>query len=188
MRPDLSEELIKRVIEKWKKETNIVTDIPTSKIIEDILLRYLEGMEKIRDRKRDRLLRKFLKMKYAIKPGYQKSPIRIKNSKRGSIIINNKKYEKDLMISYKGLLQEMNLESNHLFSWGEMNILLVENPDVIVFGKGYNNCLKISPNVMKLAKLKDVEILDDTTPKAIENFKQLLEKNKKVVGFFHVTC
>jgi len=67
MRPDLSEELIKRVAEKWKRETGIVTDIPTSKIIEDVLLRYIQGMEKVRNRKRDMLLRKFLKMKDVIK-------------------------------------------------------------------------------------------------------------------------
>ena len=67
MRPDLSEDLIKRVVEKWNKETGVVTDIPISKIIEDILIRYLQGMEKVRNRKRDILLRRFLKMKDTIK-------------------------------------------------------------------------------------------------------------------------
>src|SRR5271157_260926 len=119
MRPDLSEELIRRVIDKWRSENKLAIEIPKSKIIEDVLLRYLEASMKIpnvRDRKRDKLVRRFLKMKRLVRPGYYKSTLNIRHAKNGALMINNKSYQSDTMISYKGLIQDLRLKTPHLFS------------------------------------------------------------------------
>ena len=93
MRPDISEELIRRVIDKWRRENKLAIEIPKSKIIEDVLIRYIEASMKIpdvRDRKRDKLVRRFLKMKHLVRPGYYKSPLNVRHSKTGSLMIKNK--------------------------------------------------------------------------------------------------
>jgi len=189
MRPDISEELIRRVIEKWRRENKLAIEIPKSKIIEDVLLRYLESSMKIpniRDRKRDKLVRRFLKMKHFVRPGYYKSPLYVRHSKTGSLMINNKSYQNDTLISYKGLIQNFRLKTPHLFSLSDLNYLLAEDPEIVVLGLGSGNCTQVSTEVIKLAELKGVKIVSHSTDKAVENFNKLLEQNKKVVGYFHL--
>ena len=189
MRPDLSEELIRRVIDKWRRENKLAIEIPKSKIIEDVLLRYIEASfaaPNIRDRKRDKLVRRFLKMKHLMRPGYYKSPLQIKHTKTGSLMINNKSYQNDTLISYKGLIQNVKLKTPHLFSLNEFNNLLAEDPETIVLGLGSNNCTQISTEVIKLAEIKGIQLQSYSTYQAVENFNKLLEGNKKVAGYFHL--
>jgi len=192
VRPELSEELVKKVVEKWRRETGISIDIPKSKIIEDILIKYLERPVenlKVRDRKRDRLFRTFVKMKRRIKFGNRmQASIKINSVEFGSIVINNRRYSHDVIVSYKGLIQEGKLKTRHLISKKEFNLMLVEDPKIIVFGRGFEGCLKISPEVLKLAELKGIRVISLLTPDAIEAFNKLHEKDEKVVAYIHVTC
>lgn len=189
MRPDISEELIRRVIDKWRRENKLAIEIPKSKIIEDVLLRYLEASMKIsnvRDRKRDKLVRRFLKMKHLVRPGYYRSPLNVRHTKTGSLMINSKSYQNDTLISYKGLIQDLKLRTPHLFSLHDFNYLLAEDPEIAVLGLGDNNCTQVSSEVLKLGEIKGIQIHSSSTPQAVENFNKLLDSNKKVVGYFHL--
>jgi len=44
-RPEINGELVKKVVDKWKQENKVSINIelPKSRVIEDILIRYLEG-------------------------------------------------------------------------------------------------------------------------------------------------
>lgn len=191
MRPDISEELIKRVAEKWQSENKLAVEIPKSKIIEDVLMKYLEQNSveiKVRDRKRDRLIRRFIKLKQQVSPGIYEKRIKVTSGILGSIKVNKKRYSKDLIISYKGLIQQINLSSPHNISQREFNLILAEDPDIVVIGRGYDNCLKVKPEIIKLADLKNVRIIEQLTPEAARIFNKLYESNNRVVAFMHVTC
>jgi len=190
MRPDISEELIRRVIEKWRKENKLIVEIPKSKIIEDVLLRYLEYSlrEKVRDRKRDRLMRKFIKMKYMIEPGVYKKKVKINSTKFGSIVVNNKDYANDVLISYKGLVREYRTSTKHVLSKKELNLILVEDPEIVIIGCGYEGCMQLSSEVVELANMKGMQIITAKTPDAVQKFNELYEKGKNVVAYMHITC
>lgn len=190
MRPDISEELIKRVIEKWRRENKLVVEIPKSKIIEDVLLRYLEYAfhKKVRDRKRDRLIRKFIKMRYMIRPGIYKKRVKIDSAKFGSIVVNNKEYTNDVMVSYKGLVQECKPTTRHVLSKRELNLILVEEPETIIVGCGHEGCMQLSPEVVELAGMKGVQIMPMKTVDATEKFNEFYDQGKKVVAYMHITC
>jgi len=190
MRPDISEELIKRVVEKWRRENKLVVEIPKSKIIEDVLLRYLEYrfMPKVRDRKRDRLMRKFIKMRYMIRPGVYKERVKINSTKFGSIVVNKKEYSNDILVSYKGLVREHKTTARHVLSKGELNLILVEDPEIVIIGSGYEGCMQLSPEFVELAGMKGVQILTMKTADAVEKFNELYEKGRKVAAYMHLTC
>lgn len=190
MRPEVSEELVNRVIEKWKLENRIAIEIPKSKIIEDILLRYLEATSKTRiSSKRDKLLRKFMGVGRIIKRSKSHhNPVRINSTEFGSITINNKKYNNDVVVSYKDLVKEGKLQIRHLISKRELVFLLEEEPNVIVIGTGQEGCLQVSSDVFNFSEQKGIEVLSSTTPEAIKKFNQLYASGKRVVGYMHVTC
>jgi hypothetical protein len=191
MRPEISEELVDRVIEKWKQENKIAIDVPKSKVIEEILLKYIESTSKIKtsNDKRDKLLRRFMQVGRIIKkPKHQTNSVLISSTKFGSITIGNKKYENDVFVSYKDTVKEGETASRHLISKKELALLLGDKPDVIVLGTGQEGCMRISSDSSELAKNKGIEIVESKTPDAIKKFNQLYASGRKVVGYMHVTC
>lgn len=192
MRPEISEELVDRVIEKWKQENKIGIDVPKSKVIEEILLKYIESTSKIKasSNKKDKLLRKFIQVGHIIKkPKHQTNSVLISSTKFGSITIGNKKYENDVFVSYKDTVKEEGgTASRHLISKKELALLLGDKPDVIVLGTGQEGCMKFSSDSSELARNRGIEIVESKTPDAIKKFNQLYASGRKVVGYMHVTC
>ncbi|MEM7821791.1 MAG: MTH938/NDUFAF3 family protein [Candidatus Aenigmatarchaeota archaeon] len=189
MRPEISSELVKKVVEKWKQENKLSIEIPKSRIIEDILLKYLENnqISQIRDRKRDKLFRTLINVKSRITHS-KNNPIKINSLEFGNITINNKKYDKDVIISYKGLVKEIQTQIRHLISKKEFSSILSEKPEVIVVGTGIEGDMEISSDVQKIAEQKGILLLSFPSLEAIKKFKQLYESGKKVVAYIHITC
>ena len=191
MRPDVSEELVKRVVDKWKQENKLSIEIPKSKIIEDVLLRYLEGSiisQKTRDRKRDKIFRTFIRMKSKIRPSSRHNPIKINSIEFGSITINGKKYNNDVILSYKGSVQKTETQLRHLISKKEFNLMLADGPEIILIGTGIEGDMQVSLDVQRLAEQRGIQILDLRSSEAIKKFNQLYESGRKVVAFIHTTC
>jgi len=191
MRPEINEELVDRVIEKWKQDNKIGIDVPKSKIIEEILLKYIESTSKIKVKndKRDKLLRRFMQVGHIIKkPKHQINSVMINSTKFGSIMVGNKKYDNDVFVSYRDTVKEGETNSRHLISKKELDLLLADKPDVIVLGTGQEGCMKISPDSSELAKNRGIEIVESKTPDAIKKFNHLYASGRKVVGYMHVTC
>jgi hypothetical protein len=190
MRPDVSEELVKRVVEKWKQENKLSIDVPKSKVIEDILMRYLEGsaiLQKTSDRRRDKIFRTFIKMKSRINPVRHNS-IKIDSTEFGSITVNSKKHNSDVIVSYRGSVQKAETQLKHLISKKELGLMLAEEPEIIVIGTGVEGDMQISSDVRRMAEQKGIQILDFQSPEAIKKFNQLCESGRKVVAFVHITC
>jgi len=191
MRPEISEELVGKVIEKWKMENKIGIEVPKSKVIEEILLRYLEATAKIKagSNKRDKLLRKFIQVSQLIKkPKVRSNSVMIDSTDFGSITINSKRYNNDVIVSYKDVVREGKTQKRHLISKKDLDILLKEKPDVVVIGTGQDGYLQISPDVFNFSKQKGIEFFDLETPEAIKKFNQLYASGRKVVCYMHVTC
>lgn len=191
MRPEISEELVGKVIEKWKMENKIGIEVPKSKVIEEILLRYLEATAKIKagSNKRDKLLRKFIQVSQLIKkPKVRSNSVMIDSTDFGSITINSKRYNNDVIVSYKDVIREGKTQKRHLISKKDLDILLKEKPDVVVIGTGQDGYLQISSDVFNFSKQKGIEFFDLETPEAIKKFNQLYASGRKVVCYMHVTC
>ena len=188
MRPDISKELVTRVTEKWLLENGISADIPTAKILEDILLKYVEGTDTITRKVKDKLFRNYLRLRYKVKPVDTNPSIEINSTKFGYITVNNKVHEADVVLSFAGTIQEIKTEVRHLITRREFNFLYVDHPKIILIGTGQEGNLDISPEVAKIAKQRKVEIVKMKTTDAIKRFNQLYENGERVAAYMHVTC
>jgi len=110
---------------------------------------------------------------------------KINSFRFGSLIIDRKKYENDMIIYWDGEISPR--ESSHTFSKSELIDLLLKGPETIIVGTGTAGCVNIEENTEKFARLKNIEFIVKKTPEAVEEFNKL-SKNKKVVAVIHVTC
>lgn len=111
--------------------------------------------------------------------------VKINSFRFGSLKINNKTYENDMIVHWDGELATR--ESDHNFSKGDLIDLLVKGPDTIVIGTGTAGGVKIEKAAENFAMSKNVELIAKKTPEAIEEFNKL-SKERKVIAVIHVTC
>jgi hypothetical protein len=111
--------------------------------------------------------------------------VKINSFHFGSLTINNKTYDSDMMVSWDGEL--MPRESSHTFSKEELMESLLKEPEIIIVGTGTAGCVKIEKDVQALARSKNVELIAKKTSEAIEEFNNT-SRSKRVIAVFHVTC
>ena len=75
--------------------------------------------------------------------------VKINSFRFGSLTINNKTYDTDMVVSWDGEL--ISRESSHTISKEEMMDMLVKGPEVILVGTGTAGCLKIGKDIEDLA-------------------------------------
>ena len=112
--------------------------------------------------------------------------VRIGSTYFGSIVIDGKKYDGDMVICWDGELRER--QSSHVFSKEELRELLLKDPEAIIIGTGTAGLLKIDPSIEVAAKMEGVSIHKHKSVKAIQEFNKLSRKNKKAIAIIHVTC
>jgi hypothetical protein len=111
--------------------------------------------------------------------------VKINSFRFGSLTINNKIYDTDMVVSWDGEL--IPRESSHSFSREELINMLVKGPEVVLVGTGTAGCVKIDKEVESLAQSKNVEMMVRKTADAVDEFNKS-SKTKKIVAMLHVTC
>ena len=112
----------------------------------------------------------------------------IDSTEFGSITIDGKKYEYDVVVSYDGKIRKGWLQTRHLIDKKEFSDFVKEKPEIIIIGNGqYGDC-GVSDDFVKLAEEKGIEVIIKETPDAIKKFNELVETGKKVIAYIHVTC
>lgn len=112
----------------------------------------------------------------------------IDSTRFGSITINGRAYESDVIITSEGKVKEAELERSHLVSERDFLSLVFERVDIVVIGTGQSGCVEIPEKVRKFAKDKKIRLIAKPTPEAVERFNELVEAGKRVVAYMHVTC
>lgn len=110
---------------------------------------------------------------------------RIDNAFFGSIIIDGKKYDTDVLVASDG--EVVKREKSHTFTKQElMDLLMMKEPEVIIIGTGMAGYVKVHPDAEVFAKLNGIELLAMPTGKAVQEFNRR-SKRGKVVAVIHVT-
>ena len=110
--------------------------------------------------------------------------MKINSTSFRSITIDNKTYKHDVWIFVDKTIKERN--RNHEFTLEEFNIITKGNPEILIIGTGQYGVVKISEEVIKAAKEKNIELIYNKTPTTIKKFNDL--KHKKIAAAFHTTC
>ncbi len=110
----------------------------------------------------------------------------INSTSFGSIIIDGKAYEDDVIIFADGTVKKRGLQKGtHVVCLEETEPLFKEKPKVIVIGTGQSGVAEVEPEVSEKAKKLGIKIIEAPTPIAIKKFNNIKEKK---AGLFHLTC
>jgi len=112
----------------------------------------------------------------------------INSTEFGSITIDGKKYEHDVILDWTGKVEKGWLHTRHLIDKFEFEEFEKRKPEIILIGAGqYGDC-EVSESFVQLAEKKNIEVIVKDTPEAIKKFNELVKNGKKVLAYFHVTC
>lgn len=78
--------------------------------------------------------------------------------------------------------------TDHVVADWEQELLLSENPEVILVANGWSGILKVGQDFKEKAKKAGTELRVVLTPKAAEEYNQLIKDGKRVNALIHTTC
>jgi len=104
----------------------------------------------------------------------------------GSITIDNKKYNHDVMVHEDEVIEWWR-EEGHNVCIADLKDL-PKDIEIFVIGNGASGVCKIPMETREYIKEKGIEVIVENTGKAVKTFNDLLTQGKKVAGGFHLTC
>lgn len=113
--------------------------------------------------------------------------MKIEHYSFGKIIVNGKTYTKDLIIYPEKINPSWWRKEGHLLQIEDLREVLSEKPDVLIIGTGYSGVMKVPEEVIRELKARDIEVIAEITPRAVEIFN-LRDKAKKTIAALHLTC
>jgi len=106
----------------------------------------------------------------------------------GRIVIEGKKFDSDCIVTQNSINASWWRKSGHELSIEDIReIIEKEKPEAIVVGKGKYGLMKILKETEDYLKEHGIEIHSGKTDEAVKTYNDV-SQDKKVVGFFHLTC
>lgn len=118
---------------------------------------------------------------------YSGQPV-IENYSFGSIRIDGQTYNSDVVI-YPNRVEQWWRKKGHLLQGVDVWPILSRNPDILVVGTGHNGVMSIAPDVEKMCRENDTQLIAKTTAEAWKLYNELcVEGGKKIIAALHLTC
>lgn len=118
----------------------------------------------------------------------------IERYKFGSIVINGKTYNHDVIVDWNWRVDSWWRKESHTMDWDDFQKVIDKNPDVVIVGTGAYGVARITRLAQEEMSKKGIQLIVDKTEEAIKTFNVIQEKTretgeqKKIIGFFHLTC
>jgi len=110
----------------------------------------------------------------------------------GSIVVEGKKYRRDVLIFADGTLKKRKggflMFGSHKIKKQELEELSQGRPEVIIVGTGTDGAAHIAPEAESWAKGKNLGLLVQPSYDAVARLNELAEQKKKVAALIHITC
>ena len=109
------------------------------------------------------------------------------------IVIAGKKFFQAMIVGGKAIPRdheklERLFGTTHVIPDWEQELLVSDNPEVIVIGDGWSSCLKVSEEAKRKFKEAGVDLRILDTQKAVEEYNRLVEEGKRINALIHTTC
>ena len=118
--------------------------------------------------------------------------MRIDHSEFGSITIDGKTYDHDVMIGLSGgvskrkkKLSKQQYGTSHVVSKAEAKTVFEKGCNLIIIGSGQEGNVHLSPEAEDYFAKKRCEVLLQPTQEAIRSFNR---STKRKIALMHVTC
>ncbi|MGB9707066.1 MAG: MTH938/NDUFAF3 family protein [Microgenomates group bacterium] len=98
------------------------------------------------------------------------------------LIVGDKVFERD-----KPKLEELFGTTHQIGDWEE-ELLLSQNPEIILIATGWSGVLKVTENLKFKIENLGIELKTVLTPKIVSEYNRLVAEGKKVNALIHTTC
>ncbi|MGQ4913933.1 MAG: Mth938-like domain-containing protein [Candidatus Asgardarchaeia archaeon] len=115
-------------------------------------------------------------------------PIEIEYYDFGEMVVNGKKYTRDLIIFRDRIRPDWWRIEGHKLHIDDLKEVLAEKPDILVIGTGYSGVMVVPKETIKYLEDKGIKVIIKTTREAYKIFNELIKEGKNVAGAFHLTC
>ena len=105
----------------------------------------------------------------------------------GRIVIDGKKYTKDLIIYPDRVDDSWWREEGHKLSISDIKKVLEKKPEVLVVGQGSPGLMKVLPETKQRLEKESIELLIRPTKEACGIYNRL-SPSRKVIALLHLTC
>ena len=110
----------------------------------------------------------------------------------GSIVVDGKRYHRDLLFFPDGTVQERKggicIFGSHKIKREDIETLCLAEPEVVIVGLGTSSAAHLAPEVKRYASEAKMELDVLPSAKAVQRLNQLIEGGKKVAAIIHITC
>jgi len=102
--------------------------------------------------------------------------------------VEGTEYTGDLIIFPDKVRANWWRKEGHSLAIEDLDEVLEFKPDVLVIGKGASGMMDVPASTKKTLQEHGMEVIAENTGRAWSMFNAQIEKGKKVVGAFHLTC
>jgi len=110
----------------------------------------------------------------------------------GSIVIEGKRYGRDVLISADGAVKQRKggflMFGSHNIKKEEIEKLNLGEPETIIIGTGTSGKASLAPDVKGWAGEKNLNLIIQPSYDAVAKLNELMEQGKKVAALIHITC
>ncbi|OQX54607.1 MAG: hypothetical protein B5M48_00665 [Candidatus Omnitrophica bacterium 4484_213] len=106
----------------------------------------------------------------------------------GLMTIDSKVYNRDLIIFPERVRTNWWRREGQCLAIEDLKEVIDYKPEVLIVGTGAYGAVDIPKCTKKVLKDKQIELIEKNISQAYQIFNEYIEKGKKAVGAFHLTC
>ena len=114
--------------------------------------------------------------------------MRIESYEFGRIWIDGREYRNDVIVFPDRVLPEWWRKDGHSLAMEDLGPVVISGPDLLIVGRGAYGVMRIPEETREALQKKQIQLIDETTEKAIQIFNKETERGSIAVGAFHLTC
>ena len=106
----------------------------------------------------------------------------------GSITINSKIYQKDIIVFPEKVRPNWIRIKGHSLELEDIKEIIAYHPETLVIGTGAYGSMTVPSSTREALSKKKIKLIAEDTKKACTLFNEHIKNNIKTVGAFHLTC
>ena len=106
----------------------------------------------------------------------------------GSITIDNKIYQKDIIVFPEKVRPNWIRITGHSLELEDIKEIIAYNPETLIIGTGAYGSMTVPSSTKEALSRRKIKLIAEDTKKACALFNENIKNNIKTVGTFHLTC
>ena len=112
---------------------------------------------------------------------------RIGSYKFGSIVIDGRQYNSDVVIFTDRIKEDWRRKTGHTLHIDDISEAISEKPEILILGTGIFGRVKVPQQVVETVAQSGIELIAKPTREACKLYNRYYRK-KQVIAVLHLTC